>query len=66
MSGRRFLTAREVSERTTVATSTLCHWARQGKGPASVKFGRRRAWPEDELNAWIAEQEAAARIEATA
>lgn len=56
---RRLLTCDEVADMTTLAKSTLWNWANQGIGPRSFKFGRRRVWAEQDVLAWIAEQEQA-------
>jgi prophage regulatory protein len=55
----RLLTVGEISAMTTLADSTLYVWASKGRGPRSFKLGGRRVYREDEVLAWIAEQEQA-------
>lgn len=53
MTRPNLLTVAEVAELTRLATSTLCDWAKKGKGPKSYKLGRRRVYDEADVLAWI-------------
>jgi prophage regulatory protein len=50
---RDLLTAAELEERTGIPTATWRWWAHKGKGPPSVKVGRRRLWRWPVVQAWI-------------
>ena len=50
----------QISERTTVPESTLRYWRHMGGGPPMFRLGRRLVAFEDELDAWIADQQTAA------
>ena len=46
---------------TGTPASTWRYWAHIGSGPASFKLGKRRVWRRSAVEAWLAEQEAAAQ-----
>lgn len=49
-----YLSAKEVQEKLRIGRSTLYLWVGEGKFPEPQKFGRRRLWPESQVNGWIA------------
>jgi predicted DNA-binding transcriptional regulator AlpA len=53
--------ARQVSELTGVPVGTLRYWRHANLGPASFTLGRRVVYRRNEVERWIAEQEAATR-----
>lgn len=55
-----YLTTAEVAERFRTADSTVRFWRLVGKGPPSIKIGRRVLYPVDGVRAY----EAALRAEA--
>ena len=54
-----YMTAEELEEMTGTPASTFRYWATVGEGPPSVKLGRRRVWKRDQVEKWLAKQEAA-------
>ncbi|MEI9425132.1 helix-turn-helix domain-containing protein [Mesorhizobium sp. Cs1299R1N1] len=54
MDGRKFLTAKEVSERYrgSISLGTLRNWRAKRIGPAYVKLGKAVLYPIDELEMW--------------
>lgn len=58
---REFYTAGELEALTGIKESTWLYYAWAGKGPASLKVGRRRLWRKAVVDAWLAEQEQAAK-----
>ena len=52
------LGVRAASSFTGVAENTLRYWRQVGQGPQSFKLGRRIVYRRDELERWLAEQEA--------
>lgn len=54
---RKVLLIEEVSERTRIPVTTL-RWFRSvgGRGPKSFSLGRRIAYYEDDVEAWLKEQ----------
>ena len=54
MSGNKFLTAEEVSERYrgSVSVGTLRNWRAMKIGPTFVKIGKAVLYPANELDAW--------------
>lgn len=47
-----YLTTAELSVRTVTPIETLRYWRHIGKGPRSVKYGRRVLYPIEDLEAW--------------
>jgi len=58
--GQEILDSDELAAFTGTKASTWRYWASIGQGPASFKLGRRRVWLRSTVEAWIAEQAAAA------
>lgn len=54
---RQFYTAAELEQLTGVSSDTWLYYAWSGKGPASLKVGRRRLWRKSVVDQWLAEQE---------
>ena len=52
-----FLTAAELQEITGTPASTWRYWQMIGKGPASMKLGRRRVWKRESFESWLRDQE---------
>ena len=48
-----YLSALELEEITGTPASTWRYWAMIGRGPASVKIGRRRVWKKTVVRAWL-------------
>lgn len=58
---RTLLSTAEVSMRTGITQETLRYWRHRGIGPKSFKLGPKKVvYAEEDLNAWIADQRAAA------
>lgn len=57
----RFLTTAEVAQLLRQPESTVRYWRYLGKGPPSVKVGRRVLYPQDGLGKWLAGLEKAER-----
>lgn len=55
----QYLNARQAYEMTGTPEATWRYWAHIGRGPASIKLGRRRVWKRSAIEEWIAEQERA-------
>jgi predicted DNA-binding transcriptional regulator AlpA len=55
------LGARAASSFLGVPEATLRYWRHAGQGPASFKIGRRLVYRREELERWLAAQEAATR-----
>jgi predicted DNA-binding transcriptional regulator AlpA len=55
------MTTRQVSETTGIPVGTLRFWRHTNQGPASFSLGKKVVYRRSELEAWIAEQEAATR-----
>lgn len=55
-----YLTADDLETMTGIPASTWRYFAHAGKGPQSLKIGRRRVWRREAALAWLAEQELAA------
>lgn len=49
----KYLTTEEVAEAARTSPSTVRYWRHVGKGPASVKRGRRVLYPETVVEAWL-------------
>ncbi|MFD6178083.1 MULTISPECIES: helix-turn-helix transcriptional regulator [unclassified Isoptericola] len=56
---RRIMLIPAVAERTGMPEGTLRFLRHEGKGPRSFKVGRRVAYYEDDVDAWLDEQYAA-------
>lgn len=54
-----YLSAADLAELTGTPQSTWRYFAHIGRGPASLKIGRRRVWKRSTVLEWLAEQEAA-------
>lgn len=52
MKSARFLTEREVSQRTHISLATLRRWRLENRGPKYYKFGSLVRYDEDELSCW--------------
>lgn len=52
---QRLLTVEEVADRCRTSPATVRYWRHVRKGPPSIKVGRRRLFPADALEAWLAE-----------
>jgi DNA-binding transcriptional MerR regulator len=50
----KYLTTEEVAEAARTAPSTVRYWKMIGKGPHSVKRGRRVLYAESEVERWLA------------
>jgi DNA-binding transcriptional MerR regulator len=50
----KYLTTEEVAEVARTAPSTVRYWRMIGKGPHSVKRGRRVLYPQSALEDWLA------------
>ena len=51
----RFLRLREVKDRTTLSTSEIYRRMERGDFPRQVRLGPQRvAWPESQIDSWIA------------
>lgn len=50
---RLALSARELSESLGVSERTIATWQGDGTGPPSVKLGRLRLYPIDDVKAWL-------------
>lgn len=49
----RYLTTEEVAEIARTAPSTVRYWHHIGRGPKSLKIGRRRLYPESAVREWL-------------
>ena len=49
----KLLTITEVADLLRTSPNTINYWVYMGKGPRSMKIGRRRLWPEAEVLAWL-------------
>ena len=56
MVGSKVMKLREVSERTGVPEATLRWWRHVDRGPKSFTIGRRVAYLESDVAAWLAGQ----------
>ena len=54
-----YVDAADLEAMTGTPKGTWRYWASIGHAPASFKLGRRRVWRRADVEAWIAEQEAA-------
>lgn len=50
------LTTQEVADLCRTSLDTVRYWAWIGKGPHSLKVGRRRLYRRDDVKAWLEEQ----------
>jgi prophage regulatory protein len=58
MENDRFLTARAVTELTTLSRATIERKVKSGDLPAPIYLSeRRKAWKESTIRAWMAERE---------
>jgi excisionase family DNA binding protein len=55
-----YLTTEELAEVCRTVPGTVRYWHHIGSGPRSVKVGRRRLYDRADVEAWLAEQKAAA------
>ena len=53
----RYLTTEEVAEVARMVPSTVRYWRHVGKGPRSVKRGRRVLYPQSAVERWLAGDE---------
>lgn len=49
----RFLTSAEVAETCRTSPETVRYWRHIGKGPKSIKVGRRVLYAVDDFEAWL-------------
>ena len=56
-----FVSINELASETGIAPATLRYWRGEDFGPASFKLGGRIVYRRDEVDRWLAEQEAATR-----
>jgi len=56
MRDQKVLRVEDVSERIGVPAPTLRWWRHVGRGPKSFKIGRRLAYLEGDVDAWLEEQ----------
>jgi excisionase family DNA binding protein len=61
MATDRWMTPEEVAERLRVPRATLYAWRYKNIGPAAARLGRHLRYRVEAVEAWEAEQEAAAR-----
>lgn len=52
-----FYTAAQLEMKTGITANTWLYYAWAGKGPASLKIGRRRVWRKAVVEQWLLEQE---------
>jgi predicted DNA-binding transcriptional regulator AlpA len=57
-----FLTRREVGRLMRVGPATISRWTQANEFPKPVNVGGSQRWLRSSIVAWIAEQEAAARV----
>jgi len=57
---QRYLTTAEVADHLRTSAETVRYWRHIGSGPKSFKAGRRVLYAAEDVEAWIAEQRAAA------
>lgn len=62
MQVRTLLRTAEVAAMTGVPVGTLRYWRHRGEGPKSFRLGRRVAYFEDEVIAWVESQAAATSV----
>lgn len=55
-----YLSAADLEALTGTPESTWRYFAHVGRGPASLKIGRRRVWKKSTVLEWLADQEKAA------
>ncbi len=51
-----YLTTQEVAELVRAPAETVRYWSHAGRGPRSVKIGRRRLYRRADVQAWLDEQ----------
>jgi len=56
----KYLTTEEVAEAARTSPSTVRYWRHMGKGPHSVKRGRRVLYPQTAVERWLAGEDATA------
>jgi excisionase family DNA binding protein len=49
----RYLTTEEVAQALRTSAETVRYWRHTGKGPSSVKVGRRVLYRESDVLAWL-------------
>lgn len=59
------LTARTVADRLGVSSETVLRWARRGQLPAIYLSNRAIRFPEDQLDAWLAQRATPGRGDVT-
>lgn len=52
MAGDRHLTVEELADREHTTPETVRYWLKNGRGPRSIKPGRRRLFPLAEVVRW--------------
>ncbi len=57
MDSTEYLSAGDLEAITGTPASTWRYFAHVGRGPASLKLGRRRVWKRSTVELWLAEQE---------
>lgn len=58
----RYITTAELAERVRTPVETCRYWRHVGKGPASVKFGRKVLYAMDDVEAWEREARGSAAV----
>lgn len=53
----KYLTTEEVAEVTRTSPSTVRYWRHIGKGPHSIKRGRRVLYPQSGVERWLTSDE---------
>ncbi len=56
----KYLTTDELAQELRTPVDTIRYWRYAGKGPRSLKVGRRVLYDPADVEAWIAERRAAA------
>lgn len=63
MGNSKLLTPTQVSERIQRPVRTLERWRSTGEGPAFVRLGRRIAYREEDVDAWLSRRVYASRAD---
>lgn len=66
MTAKKYLSVDDLEELTGTPASTWRYWAHIGRGPTSLKLGRRRVWDRDVIEKWLADAAEAGRVSASA
>lgn len=52
----KLMTVGDLAEQLNASPSTIRFWVTQGRGPKSLKVGRRRMFRPEDVEAWIERQ----------